>query len=133
MLGDDVRIGAGATLLKGARIGSGSIVGAGAVVDFEVPLNTIVAGNPARVVGRADDFHSDLAPLCFTSRAHLSRSAAMKSRNSAGVLPTGSEPSSTMRLRMSGASSAFRGSARSRPTTLAGSAADRITPYQPTT
>jgi acetyltransferase-like isoleucine patch superfamily enzyme len=54
VLGDDVWVGAGATLLKGARIGSGSIVGAGAVVDFEVPPNTIVAGNPARIVGYAD-------------------------------------------------------------------------------
>ena len=54
VLGDDVWIGAGAILLKGARIGAGSIVGAGAVVDFEVPPNAVVAGNPARIVARAD-------------------------------------------------------------------------------
>ena len=54
VLGDDVWIGAGAILLSGARIGSGAIVGAGAVVDFEVPPNAVVAGNPARIVGRAD-------------------------------------------------------------------------------
>jgi acetyltransferase-like isoleucine patch superfamily enzyme len=53
MLGDDVWIGARATLLKGARIGSGAIVGAGSVVDFEVPPLAIVAGNPARIVGHA--------------------------------------------------------------------------------
>jgi acetyltransferase-like isoleucine patch superfamily enzyme len=56
VLGEDVWVGTGAILLKGARIGSGAIVGAGAVVDFEVPPNAIVAGNPARIVGRADDF-----------------------------------------------------------------------------
>jgi acetyltransferase-like isoleucine patch superfamily enzyme len=54
VLGDDVWIGAGAILLGGARIGSGAIVGAGAVVDFEVPPNAVVAGNPARIVGRTD-------------------------------------------------------------------------------
>jgi acetyltransferase-like isoleucine patch superfamily enzyme len=52
VLGDDVWIGARATLLKGTRIGSGAIVGAGAVVDFEVPPGAVVAGNPARIVRR---------------------------------------------------------------------------------
>jgi acetyltransferase-like isoleucine patch superfamily enzyme len=52
VLGDDVWIGARATLLKGARIGSGAVVGAGTVVDFEVPPGAIVAGNPARIVRR---------------------------------------------------------------------------------
>jgi len=55
VLGDDVWIGARATLLKGARIGSGAVVGAGTVVDFEVPPGAVVAGNPARIVGRADE------------------------------------------------------------------------------
>jgi acetyltransferase-like isoleucine patch superfamily enzyme len=54
VLGDDVWVGAGAILLGGARIGCGSIVGANAVVDFEVPAEAIVAGNPARIVGAAD-------------------------------------------------------------------------------
>ena len=50
-LGDDVWVGAGAVLLRGARIGNGAVIGAAAVVDFEVPANAIVAGNPARIVG----------------------------------------------------------------------------------
>ena len=50
-IGDDVWIGARAILLSGAKIGAGSIIGAGAVVDFEVPAASIVAGNPAKVVG----------------------------------------------------------------------------------
>jgi len=54
ILGEDAWIGARATLLAGARIGAGAIVGAAAVVDFEVPPLAIVAGNPARIVGRAD-------------------------------------------------------------------------------
>lgn len=51
-IGDEVWIGAGVTILKGANIGTGAIIGAGAVIDFEVPAMSIVAGNPARVVGR---------------------------------------------------------------------------------
>jgi acetyltransferase-like isoleucine patch superfamily enzyme len=51
-LGENSWVGARAVLLAGARIGNGAIVGAGTVVDFEVPPFAIVAGNPARIVGR---------------------------------------------------------------------------------
>lgn len=49
---DNVWIGTRAILLGGAHIGEGTIVGAAAVVDFRVPPYSIVAGNPARVVGQ---------------------------------------------------------------------------------
>jgi acetyltransferase-like isoleucine patch superfamily enzyme len=55
VVGEDAWIGARATLLRGARIGAGAIVGAAAVVDFDVPPLAVVAGNPARIVGRAPD------------------------------------------------------------------------------
>lgn len=47
---DNVWIGGGAILLPGVRIGKNSVVGAGAVVTRSVPANTVVAGNPARVI-----------------------------------------------------------------------------------
>jgi maltose O-acetyltransferase len=47
---DNVWIGGGAILLPGVRIGRNSVVGAGAVVTRSVPANTVVAGNPARVI-----------------------------------------------------------------------------------
>lgn len=43
-------IGSGATILANTCIGENSIVGAGAVVTKDVPANTIVAGNPARIL-----------------------------------------------------------------------------------
>ncbi|HXI71482.1 MAG TPA: acyltransferase [Verrucomicrobiae bacterium] len=53
VVGNNSWIGARAILLSGARIGDGAIVGAAAVVNFEVPPQAIVAGNPAKVVGWA--------------------------------------------------------------------------------
>jgi len=43
-------IGSGATILANISIGENAIVGAGAVVTKNVPANTIVAGNPAKVL-----------------------------------------------------------------------------------
>ena len=43
-------IGSGATLLCGITIGENAMIGAGSVVTRDVPPDTVVAGNPARVV-----------------------------------------------------------------------------------
>jgi acetyltransferase-like isoleucine patch superfamily enzyme len=43
-------VGSGATILSNTTIGENAIVGAGSVVTKDVPANTIVAGNPARVL-----------------------------------------------------------------------------------
>ncbi|MEP6664137.1 MAG: acyltransferase [Verrucomicrobiota bacterium] len=43
-------IGSGATLLCGITIGENAIIGAGSVVTKDVPADSIVAGNPARVL-----------------------------------------------------------------------------------
>ncbi|MBD3422058.1 MAG: N-acetyltransferase [Chitinivibrionales bacterium] len=43
-------IGSGATIICGVTIGKGAVVGAGAVVTRDVPDETIVVGNPAKVL-----------------------------------------------------------------------------------
>lgn len=43
-------IGSGSTILSNLEIGENAIVGAGSVVTRNVPANTIVAGNPAKVL-----------------------------------------------------------------------------------
>jgi acetyltransferase-like isoleucine patch superfamily enzyme len=47
-------IGAGATILPGVTIGENSIVAAGAVVNKDVPANTIVGGIPAKILKTID-------------------------------------------------------------------------------
>ena len=43
-------IGTSATILCGVTIGENAVVGAGSVVTRDVPDNTVVAGNPARIL-----------------------------------------------------------------------------------
>lgn len=52
-------IGTGATLLCGVTVGAGAIIGAGSVVTRDVPDNTVVAGNPARILRRVDESRPD--------------------------------------------------------------------------
>lgn len=52
IIDSDVWVGFGAILLSGIRIGRGAVVAAGAVVVADVAPYDIVAGNPARPVGR---------------------------------------------------------------------------------
>jgi len=48
-------IGSGSTILCNVTIGEKAIVGSGSVVTNDVPENTIVAGNPARIVRRTEN------------------------------------------------------------------------------
>jgi acetyltransferase-like isoleucine patch superfamily enzyme len=48
-------VGTGCTILGGITIGEFAIIGAGSVVTRDVPSNTIVAGNPARILRRLEE------------------------------------------------------------------------------
>lgn len=50
LVGDDVWIGYGATLLSGISVGQGAVIAAGAVVNKDVPPYAIVGGVPANVL-----------------------------------------------------------------------------------
>lgn len=48
VIGDNVFLGANATVMPGIVIGDNSIIGAGSVVTRDVPAGAVVCGNPAR-------------------------------------------------------------------------------------
>lgn len=50
VIGHDVWLGRGATVLSGVSVGNGAVVGARAVVSRDVPPYSVVVGNPGRVV-----------------------------------------------------------------------------------
>ncbi|NTZ09825.1 DapH/DapD/GlmU-related protein [Burkholderia metallica] len=50
VIGRNVWIGAGATIIGGVTIGENAVVAAAAVVTRDVPPNTLVAGNPAKII-----------------------------------------------------------------------------------
>jgi acetyltransferase-like isoleucine patch superfamily enzyme len=52
---DDVWIGNAAIVLDGVHIGRGAVIGAASVVTRDVSAFTVVAGNPARVIGKRQE------------------------------------------------------------------------------
>lgn len=56
VIGDDVYIGARATIMGGVTIGSKVIIGTGAIVTHDIPDNSVAVGVPARVIKTADEY-----------------------------------------------------------------------------
>ncbi|MFD0682126.1 MULTISPECIES: acyltransferase [unclassified Paenibacillus] len=55
-IGDRVFIGWNSVVLCNVRIGNDVLVAAGSIVTKDIPDNSVVAGNPARVVGKTSDY-----------------------------------------------------------------------------
>ena len=53
-IGNNVWIGANATILAGVSVGDGAIIGANALVTKNVPKNTIVVGIPAKIIRKIE-------------------------------------------------------------------------------
>lgn len=51
-VGSNVWFGCNIAVLPGVTIGDGAVIGAGSIVTRDVPANTVVVGNPARVLKR---------------------------------------------------------------------------------
>jgi len=57
LIGANCWLGEGVNILPGSRIGNGCIVSAGSVVSGSFPNNTMIKGNPARVISRYSFIH----------------------------------------------------------------------------
>lgn len=57
VIGDNVFIGMNAIILMGSRIGNNCIVGDGAVVSGSFPDDSVIVGNPARVVCSLEQYY----------------------------------------------------------------------------
>jgi len=55
-IGNNVFIGINTIILKGVSIGDNVIIGAGSIVNKDVPSNSIICGNPAKVIGNVDEY-----------------------------------------------------------------------------
>lgn len=58
VIGNNVWIGAGVSIMPGVHVGDNAVIAGGAVVTKHVPANTIVGGNPAKVIRRLDGAES---------------------------------------------------------------------------
>jgi acetyltransferase-like isoleucine patch superfamily enzyme len=61
-------IGAGAVILPGVIVNENAVIGAGSVVTKDVPAETVVVGNPARVIKRVNDLN---CPLGFYKKGEV--------------------------------------------------------------
>ena len=55
-IGNNVFVGAGTIILPGVTIGNNVVIGAGSVVSKDIPDDSVVVGNPARVVKSLSDY-----------------------------------------------------------------------------
>lgn len=55
-IGDNVMIGARTIILPNVKVGDNVIIGAGSIIAKDIPSNSIVAGVPAKVIGKFDSF-----------------------------------------------------------------------------
>lgn len=55
-IGDNVFIGMNSTILKGVTIGNNVVIGANSLINKDIPDNSVVVGNPQRVVCDIDSY-----------------------------------------------------------------------------
>lgn len=58
IIGNNVFVGANSIILPNVKVGNNVIVGCGSVITKNIPDNSVVAGNPAKVICKTNDYIS---------------------------------------------------------------------------
>ena len=69
-IGDRVFIGYGSIILCNVSIGNDVIIGAGSVVSKDIPSNSVVAGNPAKIIANTSEFEKKHATLLTEKKSY---------------------------------------------------------------
>lgn len=72
-IGDNVFIGMQSTILKGVTVGDNVIIGANSLVNKDIPSDSVVAGNPAKVICSLDEYHEKRLNLQKKEAEELAR------------------------------------------------------------
>lgn len=59
-IGDNVYIGNNTTILPGVKIGNNVVIGACSVITKNIPDNSVVAGNPGRIIKTTEEYYEKL-------------------------------------------------------------------------
>lgn len=92
VIGNNVFCGADSIILPNVKIGNNVVIGAGCVVAKDVPDNSVVAGNPARIIESYDSFalknkEKMIPEKCFTT--HYSEKTSEEIKKMQDVLMGG--------------------------------------------
>ena len=68
---DNVFIGSNSTILPNTKIGPNAIIAAGSIVTKDVPENSIVAGVPAKIIGKFDEYVEKRKKLPYYTEEEL--------------------------------------------------------------
>lgn len=63
-IGSNVFIGLNSIIMPGVTIGDNVVVGAGSIVTKDIPSNSVVVGNPARIISTYDKFEKKVIETC---------------------------------------------------------------------
>ena len=70
-IGNNVFIGMNTTILKGVTIGDNVIIGAGSLVNKDIPSNSVVGGNPAKVITDIETYYNKRLALQLKEAVEL--------------------------------------------------------------
>ncbi len=63
-IGSNVFIGINSIIMPGVNIGDNVVVGAGSIVTKDIPSNSVVVGNPAKIISTYDKFAEKIRDTC---------------------------------------------------------------------